>query len=118
MRALGWLLLPVVFGIHDASASTVPVYVTVRGTGSIRVLLTGGRVMPCDSSSNAPIYDGWLEAGRTYSFASASVYACERHTTGHFRQVGWTNDRIWRVPRTLANPNAPFLIDIQISTDG
>ena len=71
------------------------VIVTVYGEGTIRVLLTAGATVPCDSTSNTVMLDGKLEAGRSYGFQSPELSVCERHTRGTLREVDWSNDRLW-----------------------
>ena len=104
---------------RHAAAVEIPSIVTVSGTGSIRVLLAAGTTIPCDSTSNVPIFDGWLDAGRTYTFVSPQLHVCERHTHGVMRTGDWTRDRLWHVP--YPGPKgavlAPLRIDIFLSTD-
>jgi hypothetical protein len=97
------------------ASEPLPVYVTVVGSGSVRVLLGAGSATPCDSSANQPLFDGKLEAG-TYLFESPSPILCERHTHGAFREVGWSNDRLYGVRRVGPIP-PPWRLDIFIDAD-
>ena len=71
------------------AAPVVPVYVAVEGQGAIRVRLTAGVVAPCDSSSDDPVYDGWLAPGR-YVFYTPSWNVCMQHTFGVSREGEWS----------------------------
>ncbi len=112
-------LLPVVLFSSDArAAEPVPVYVTVIGEGSIRVLLSAGAIKPCDSLSGKPIFDGWLASGRTYVFSSSEIVVCERHTYGAMRAGDWLPDRWWRLRTTRTDDRVPWRsMDIVLYTD-
>lgn len=81
----------------DARAQpwSVPVYVSVVGSGSIRVRVAAGDTVPCDSSRNAPLFDGLMSAGTTTQLQSPYACICEQHTHGAFREVDWTTSQIW-----------------------
>lgn len=99
------------------ASEPLPVFVTVTGEGSIRVLLTSGATVPCDSSSNVVLFDGKLEAGNTYAFQSASPIVCERHTRGSLREVDWSSDRLWGLRRTITGTPPPWRLDIPLDTN-
>jgi hypothetical protein len=81
----------------DARAQpwTIPVYVSVVGSGVVRVSVAAGNVVPCDSSTNVPLFDGRMSAGTTTVLASPYGCICERHTHGAFREVDFTTPQIW-----------------------
>jgi len=104
----------------DARAQpwSVPVYVSVVGSGSIRVRVAAGDIVPCDSSSNLPLFDGRMSAGTTTELQSPYGCICEQHTHGAFREVDWTPSQIWCQqvdPRTELP--VPF-IAITVSSEG
>jgi hypothetical protein len=99
----------------DAGADW-PVSIVVVGHGAIRLRLAAGRTMPCDSSSNRMLFDGWVGVGR-YEWATGTDVVCFEHTSGALRESDWsgahlapTVTRDWRW-----GPNRPNVI--QISTD-
>ncbi len=97
---------------------TVPVYVTVAGSGSVRVLVAAGDVVPCDSSSNMRIFDGWAAAGRTFFLQSPWPCVCEQHTYGSFRETNFTPPQVvCQQVNPVTGVPYPF-IAIAVSTDG
>jgi hypothetical protein len=74
----------------DAQTAGVPVYVSVQGSGKIKVRIAAGVSAPCDASSNLPLFDGELRAGDKIELRSPGWSACVQHTFGAFRQVGWS----------------------------
>lgn len=96
----------------------MPVYVTVVGTGQIRVILAAGGTVPCDSTSNRLFFDGKLSAGQTYAFTSPSPLVCERHTYGAFREQQWSPDYIRMRPRFVDGRPIPWRLDLTLSTNG
>lgn len=113
------LLAILAFAPQLRADNAIPVYVSVTGSGEIRVLLAAGGVVPCDSTSNVRLFDGRMAAGRYYVLSSPQTIVCERHTYGAFRDAGWSPDRQWAWP-ALDYPGAPmppWRIEIPLSTD-
>src|SRR5690242_18701673 len=95
-RMVGLLVLGlgVVTGDARANGYVVPVYVAVVGSGQIRLLVTAGNTVPCDSSANTRIIENRVEASRTFVVQSPSSCVCETHTTGAFRETHFTPPRV------------------------
>jgi hypothetical protein len=97
---------------HDTGAAR-PVFVVVVGHGAIRVRLAAGApvpTIPCDSSENRMIFDGWLGVGR-YLWATGVDRVCYEHTRGALRESDWSPSYV--VPTITRKGPA----EIQISTD-
>ncbi len=97
---------------------SVPVYVTVVGTGSIRLRMAAGSTVPCDSSSNVGLYDGWVSAGRTWLVQSPWSCVCEQHTSGAFRETDFSPSQIYCQQFDPATGFYYPSIALTISTDG
>jgi hypothetical protein len=67
-----------------------PVVVTMGGSAELRVQITAGLTVPCDSDTNRPVFDGRMKPGDTLSTTIAGECICVRHTTAAFRETGWT----------------------------
>lgn len=94
-RLIGMMLATVTLVASDVRADyAVPVYLAVVGTGSVKVLVAAGSVVPCDSSSNTRLFDGWAPAGRTVFLQSPSSCVCETHTKGAFRETNYSPPQI------------------------
>jgi hypothetical protein len=75
----------------DAGAgASMPVALYQAGPKSVRVEIAGGRVGPCDSSYNVPLFSGWVDAGQTVHVKSPYGCVCYRHTYDDFPQVNWS----------------------------
>jgi hypothetical protein len=104
--------------VHADVPYTLPVYVTVTGTGSIRLLVASGDVVPCDSSSNMRLFDGRAEAGRTLFLQSPWPCVCEQHTYGSFRETNFTPPQVvCQQVNPVTGVPYPF-VAIPVSTDG
>ena len=94
-RLIGMMLASVVLVAGDVRADySVPVYVAVVGTGNVKLFVSAGSVVPCDSSSNTRLFDGWAAAGRTFVLQSPWSCVCETHTTGAFRETNYTPPQV------------------------
>jgi hypothetical protein len=87
-----------------------PVFVDVVGQGAIRLRLAAGRTTPCDSSSDRPMFDGWVEVGRQ-AWSTDADFVCYQYTSGALREQGWS---VPQVTPTFAR-RGPAVI--RISTD-
>ena len=67
-----------------------PVVVTMGGGDRLRVQVSEGLTMPCDSSNNRMLFDDRLGPGETFRASIAGECVCLRHTTSPFRNVDWT----------------------------
>ena len=124
--ALGVLTLAL--WVSDVPADTVlqvPVSVSVVGSGSIRVriatMVGGGRrgpSMPCDSSDNLGLYDGYVSAGQTINLSSPGPCVCEQHTYGAFRETNYTTSRVTCLIRDPVTGVLSPRINLSLSTDG
>lgn len=98
MARLVWTLVVLsALVTSDARAQSgyaVPVYVAVVGTGSIKLFVGAGSVVPCDSSSNVRLVDQWVAAGRTFVLSSPESCVCETHTIGAFRETNFTPPQV------------------------
>ena len=113
------LLIAVAFTLLAPTAlasEPLPVIVTVYGEGSIRVFLSAGATLPCDSTSNTVMFDGKLEAGKSYGFQAADISVCERHTRGTLREVDWSTDRLWSL-RGMRGYLPPNHLDVVLETN-
>jgi hypothetical protein len=103
----------------DPPGPIYPIYVTLVGQGAVRVRLTAGVVAPCDSSDDAPVYDGWLAPGR-YRFFVTTRSVCMQHTWGAFRDDGgdWSTPAILptaKRTRRFSGSIVPY--EIRLSTE-
>ena len=80
---------------------SLPVYVDVVGSGSIRVRIASaasqfsdGPAAPCDSFDNVQLWNGWVPAGHALFVRSPSPCICEEHTYGAFREDTFSTSRI------------------------
>jgi hypothetical protein len=90
-RAVLLLLLGPVFVSDDASAAEpTPVVIAMQGEGRVRLEVTAGRAMPCDSSANTPLFDGWIAGGDVFNATTTEECVCVRHTTKAFPSSGWS----------------------------
>jgi len=85
----------------QATTTTAPVVVRVGGGGKarIRVQLSEGRAMPCDSGENRPLLNGRLAPGETFRGEIAGDCVCVRHTTPAFPDTDWTESGLVCRPR-------------------
>ncbi len=67
-----------------------PVVVTMNGSARLRVQVSEGLTMPCDSLNNRMLFDGQLSPGETFRTTIGGECVCVRNTTSPFREVDWT----------------------------
>jgi hypothetical protein len=73
-----------------AGAPLMPVFLFQAGPKQVQVEIAAGRVGPCDSSYNMPLFKGWVDAGRTFRVMSPFGCVCYRQTYDDFPQVHWS----------------------------
>jgi hypothetical protein len=84
-------LLAVTAVSDDAGAAEpTPVVVTMKGKGRVRLEVAAGSTLPCDSSANTPLFDGWIEGGQVFNSATTEACVCVRHTSKSFPTSGWS----------------------------
>jgi hypothetical protein len=81
-------------GADSAASGEIPVYVSLSGSGTIRLRIADGVVMPCTAGSgNRVLFDGELTAGRSLVLSSEHC-VCVEQTYGAFRKTSWGPARI------------------------
>jgi hypothetical protein len=93
MKRAGALAIVAMLSVvsDDASAAEpTPVVITMSGEGRVRLEVSAGRATPCDSSANTPLFDGWIEGGKTFTATTTEECVCVRSTTKKFPNSGWT----------------------------
>jgi hypothetical protein len=90
MSILGAAFIAAARGAEAQAMVLMPVYVQQAGPKAIQVEVAAGRVGPCDSSYNAQLFHGWVDAGRTLRLMSPYGCVCYRHTYDDFPQVNWS----------------------------
>lgn len=76
---------------NDAGAGALmPVFLSQAGPKAVQVEMAAGRVGPCDSGYNVPLFKGWVEGGRTLRVMSPYGCVCYRQTYDDFPQVNWS----------------------------
>jgi hypothetical protein len=89
--ALLLLLLAPFFVSDDANAAEpTPVVVTMHGEGRVRLEVSAGSTIPCDSSANTPLFDGWIAGGQVFNATTTEACVCVRHTSKKFPTNGWS----------------------------
>ena len=71
-----------------------PVTLVVAGPVALRVRLTAGVGMPCDSSMNQKVFDDKAKPGFASTWLVSSTCFCVEHTTIAFPDVEWVPARI------------------------
>lgn len=75
----------------------MPVVVKSLGPKSMRVRISAGQTLPCDSSANDKIFEGKLDPGWSITVYTASLSVCVEHTYHDFPDVHWSQGDIeWR----------------------
>lgn len=93
MKRVGGLVfaLLVLVASDDArAAEPTPVVITMMGSGRVRLHVSAGGTVPCDSSANTPLFDGWIDGGQVYSATTTEECVCVRNTTKAFPNSGWS----------------------------
>jgi hypothetical protein len=70
-------------------ATAAPVVVTLEGSGTVRVVVAEGNVLPCTSSDNRKLWDGKFEPGGTLSLSTMQGCVCVQHTIAPFADTDW-----------------------------
>ena len=103
-RALGIVgALVVTVGGTAAAAppKPAPVIVTMQSHGRVRVQVSEGTTMPCDSTDDRMLFDATLGPDESFQSSIAGRCICVRHTTDAFPQNGWTTSKL------ACSPNCP-----------
>jgi hypothetical protein len=93
MRRLIAVLGPAAIVLSAArglATEPTPVVVTMGGNARLRVQVSEGLAMPCDSSNNRSLFDGQLGPNETFRASIGGECICVRHTTSPFRVTDWT----------------------------
>jgi hypothetical protein len=103
------------------AGALTPVTVNQLGPKRIQIEVSAGRVQPCDSSYNAPMFKGWVDPGTSLTLRAPHGCICYRHTYGEFPSVDWSTSRTvcraaCRLPGPPAycgpDPNDQIVIDV------
>ena len=79
MAAFGVALLGMLFVSDDANAAEpTPVVVMMNGEGHVRLEVSAGTALPCDSSANAPLFDGWIDGGQVFTATTTEACVCRK----------------------------------------
>lgn len=76
------------------SEIAVPVEVTMLGPGAVRVRVSEGMAMPCDSSESHLIIDGKYEPGEVLRGSSSEDCVCVQHTYEPFADIDWSDAKV------------------------
>ena len=123
MAAFGVALLGMLFVSDDANAAEpTPVVVMMNGEGHVRLEVSAGTALPCDSSANAPLFDGWIEGGQVFTATTTEACVCVRHTNKKFPSSGWSTAGLVcrkQICRgRICRPAPDQTIRVKLSTDG
>jgi hypothetical protein len=83
--------------LGDARAESeipVPVVVTMLGPSAVRVRVSAGMAMPCDSSESRVIIDGKYAPGEVPQATSTEDCVCVQHTYEPFADTDWSNAKL------------------------
>jgi hypothetical protein len=72
------------------AAEPTPVVIAMNGDGRVRLEVSAGSAVPCDSSANAPLFDGWISGGQVFTATTTEECVCVRSTTKSFPTSGWS----------------------------
>ena len=81
-----------------------PVTLVMVGPKAIRVRLSAGYVLPCDSSANVKLLDAKVQPGTTKTWMASTYCFCVEQTHHDFPDVGWSTPR--QVCRARGCPGA------------
>lgn len=90
---------------HAESESAVPVEVTMLGPGAVRVRVSEGMAMPCDSSDARVIILGKYEPGEVLQATSSEDCVCVQHTYEPFSDTDWSDAKLICRPMNCENVN-------------
>jgi hypothetical protein len=71
-----------------------PVILVAHGPNAILVEVASGVTMPCDASTNRPLYRGALAPGGVLHLSSPSASICFRQTYDDFPEANWSTPRL------------------------
>jgi hypothetical protein len=102
----------------EGAPTTIPVSVTVVGTGQIRLIVAEGSGRPCESSDNHVLFNGHAKAGDEVKLTVVAAIGavCVDHTYGEFRESQWAGGVTWWSGDFGPHPSRGGL-SIQVSTD-
>jgi hypothetical protein len=89
-RAIAFASAIALTSTGGSATEPTPVVVTVNGDARIRVEISEGITMPCDSSNDRRLFDGTLGPGESFRTAIAGECICIRNTRPPFRETDWT----------------------------
>lgn len=116
------LCSPFVVSDDASAAEPTGVVITMRGEGRVRLEVSAGSAMPCDSSANTPMFDGWIEGGGTFTATTTEACVCVRSTTKRFPTSGWSTPGLAcrkQICRgRICRPAPDQTIRANLSTDG
>jgi hypothetical protein len=81
------------------SFSAAPIMVTVDVPKPVRMRVSSGPALPCDSSTNVPLFEGTVTPRSQFSIANDAVCACWQHTDPAFPDNGWSAPQVTCRPR-------------------
>lgn len=96
---VGIVLASLLVTSQVAADPPAPVVVVNASVGRVRVLVSEGRALPCDSTSDAKLFDGTLEAGDTWRTLIGSDCVCIMHTSADFPHAEWSTPGLACRPR-------------------
>jgi hypothetical protein len=105
---------------RDAPAqerAVVPVSVSVRGHGQIRLLVSEGTARPCESADNHLLFHGHATVGDEIKLQMSVGSLCVDHTYGAFRESQWAGAAIWSAGDYGPHPGPEAVLRIPVSTD-
>ena len=103
----GLAIIAVSMSASAQSATTV--YVSVRGSGVIRVHVT-------QQGGDATLFNGQVQAGQTMALTSGTPCVTVEHTYGSFRDVQWSPTQVYCPRRWRNGPHENFT-RVDLSTD-
>jgi hypothetical protein len=106
------------FATSVAADPPAPVLVTNEGAGRVRLLISEGHTIPCDSPNDTKIFEGWIDDGETKRFAIGGQCVCITHTSEAFAWTNWSTPgfvcrpRVWRGRRWYGAADPTIRISI------
>jgi hypothetical protein len=69
----------------------------MTGPKAVRVRISAGTTLPCDSTANTPIFEGKVQPGWTATWMVSTSAVCIEQTYDNFPDVGWGDPWLaWR----------------------
>jgi hypothetical protein len=104
----------------DVSAQMfTPVVVKAFGPHAVLVEVSTGAVIPCDSSSNTPLYKATMSPGNVVALRTPTPCVCWRQTFDNFPNVNWSKSLVvcksgWicKGRRCVPDPDPALRIDV------